>query len=79
MGITGAKIIRFDDVPEYVNEGGRNQLCRDLLQERQPRLDVTYVEVPGYGHMDAFIGRSAAIDVFPHITRWLDAQLEPAS
>ena len=28
--------------------------------------------VPGYGHLDHFIGRRAALDVFPKITSALD-------
>ncbi len=43
-----AKIIHFNDVPEYVNDGGRNQLCRDLLQER----DIGHIGV-GYNVMKA--------------------------
>ena len=52
-----------------------NQLCADVLARRHPSLDVRYVEVPDYGHFDAFVGRAAALDVFPHITRWLDDTL----
>ena len=48
-----------------------NKLCAALLQERHPTLETKYVEVAGYGHFDAFVGRGAAIDFFPHITRWL--------
>jgi len=52
-----------------------NKLCRDILHDRFPDLEVDYVEVPAYGHMDAFIGRGAALDVFPHITRWLNSRV----
>lgn len=31
-----------------------NQLCHDVLAARQPQLDVRYVEIPGYGHLDVF-------------------------
>ena len=27
------RIIAFDEVPAYVNDGGRNQLCRDFMAE----------------------------------------------
>ncbi|RPK82114.1 MULTISPECIES: hypothetical protein [Streptomyces] len=49
-----------------------NELCHDVLKRRHPELDVRYVEVPGYGHLDAFIGRNAALDVFGHIVDFLD-------
>jgi pimeloyl-ACP methyl ester carboxylesterase len=48
-----------------------NKLCMDVLTQRNPKLDASYVEVAGYGHFDAFVGRSAALDVFPHITDWI--------
>ncbi|CAH9419160.1 esterase [Streptomyces sp. TSRI0445] len=49
-----------------------NEICHDVLTRRNPELDVRYVEVPGYGHLDAFIGRNAALDVFGHIVDFLD-------
>jgi alpha-beta hydrolase superfamily lysophospholipase len=49
-----------------------NELCRDILRRRYPRLDVRYLEIPGYGHVDPFIGRSAALDVFGHFIQFLD-------
>lgn len=49
-----------------------NQLCYDILSSRHPDLDIRYTEVPGYGHVDAFIGRGAALDVFGHIVGFLD-------
>ncbi|WP_328611600.1 alpha/beta fold hydrolase [Amycolatopsis sp. NBC_00345] len=49
-----------------------NRLCHDVLARRQPQLDVRYAEIPGYGHMDAFLGRGAALDVFGRITGFLD-------
>ena len=51
-----------------------NKLCKALLDRRHPQLEAEYVEVPAYGHFDTFIGRSAALDVFPYITRWLNAR-----
>ncbi|MFR9752786.1 alpha/beta hydrolase [Nocardia sp. 004] len=48
-----------------------NELCYEVLSERYPQLDVRYVEVPGYGHLDAIIGRGAALDVFGHILHFL--------
>ncbi|WP_370947031.1 alpha/beta hydrolase [Amycolatopsis sp. cg5] len=49
-----------------------NRLCHEILARRQPRLDVRYTEIPGYGHMDAFLGRGAALDVFGRIIDFLD-------
>ncbi|WP_435174464.1 alpha/beta hydrolase [Actinacidiphila sp. bgisy145] len=50
------------------------RLCRDVLARRQPQLDVAYVEIPGYGHLDSFIGRGAALDVFGHVVDFLGAR-----
>jgi alpha-beta hydrolase superfamily lysophospholipase len=52
-----------------------NELCAEVLRQRSPRLQVDYVEVPGYGHFDMFIGRAAALDVFPRIVSWLQASV----
>ncbi|MFF8954974.1 alpha/beta hydrolase [Streptomyces sp. NPDC014894] len=49
-----------------------NKLCHEVLSSRYPQLDVRYAEVPGYGHLDTFIGRNAALDVFGHIVDFLD-------
>lgn len=49
-----------------------NELCYDVLSGRYPELDIRYVEIPGYGHVDTFIGRGAALDVFGHIVDFLD-------
>jgi pimeloyl-ACP methyl ester carboxylesterase len=48
-----------------------NKLCAEVLHQRSPRLRVDYVEVPAYGHFDMFIGRAAALDVFPRVVEWL--------
>ncbi|MFG2793348.1 alpha/beta hydrolase [Streptomyces sp. NPDC048419] len=47
------------------------KLCQEILARRQPHLDVSYTEIPGYGHLDTFIGRGAALDVFGHILDFL--------
>jgi alpha-beta hydrolase superfamily lysophospholipase len=49
-----------------------NRICRDVLAARHPALDVRYTELPGFGHTDPFLGRSAAIDVFGYIVDFLD-------
>lgn len=51
---------------------GSMELCHGYLRERHPEVDATLMEVPGYGHLDVFIGRAAALDVFPRIIAWLD-------
>ncbi|MFF5483143.1 alpha/beta hydrolase [Streptomyces sp. NPDC012935] len=67
------------DTPVLLLAGSENglwldsqELCRDVLAHRQPQLDVTYTEIPGYGHLDTFLGRGAALDVFGHILDFLD-------
>jgi hypothetical protein len=30
-----------------------------------------FKEFDGYGHLDMFLGKYAAVDVFPHIIGWL--------
>jgi alpha-beta hydrolase superfamily lysophospholipase len=52
-----------------------NKLCAEVLHQRSPRLRVDYVEVPAYGHFDMFIGRAAALDVFPRVVEWLQASV----
>ncbi|WP_328883906.1 alpha/beta fold hydrolase [Streptomyces sp. NBC_00299] len=67
------------DTPVLLLAGSENglwldsqELCRDVLARRRPQLDVTYTEIPGYGHLDTFLGRGAALDVFGHILDFLD-------
>ncbi|WP_234360375.1 hypothetical protein [Streptomyces sp. DSM 15324] len=43
------------------------KLCHEALARSQPQLDVEYREIPGYGHLDTFFGRAAALDVYGHI------------
>ncbi|MEU8028450.1 alpha/beta fold hydrolase [Streptomyces sp. NPDC049099] len=66
------------DCPVLLLSGSENglwlnsqELCHEVLTARQPQLDVTYTEVPGYGHLDMFMGRGAALDVFGHILDFL--------
>ncbi|MET9971826.1 alpha/beta fold hydrolase, partial [Streptomyces sp. NPDC006356] len=66
------------DTPVLLLAGSENglwldsqRLCRDVLAHRRPQLDVTYTEIPGYGHLDTFLGRGAALDVFGHILDFL--------
>ncbi|MGC9539698.1 alpha/beta hydrolase [Streptomyces sp. UG1] len=66
------------DTPVLLLAGSENglwldsqQLCHDVLAHREPQLDVTYIEIPGYGHLDTFLGRGAALDVYGHILDFL--------
>ncbi len=52
-----------------------NPRCYRELRRRLPQLDVELAEFPGYGHLDAFIGRSAAVDTFPVILDWLESKV----
>ncbi|OIJ63483.1 alpha/beta hydrolase [Streptomyces mangrovisoli] len=67
------------DTPVLLLAGSENglwldsqKLCHEVLARRQPQLDVRYAEIPGYGHLDTFLGRGAALDVFGHILEFLD-------
>ncbi|MEU3045970.1 alpha/beta fold hydrolase [Streptomyces sp. NPDC006984] len=67
------------DAPVLLLSGSENglwldsqELCHRVLARRQPRLDVAYTEIPGYGHLDTFLGRGAALDVFGHILEFLE-------
>ncbi|MFJ3234311.1 alpha/beta hydrolase [Streptomyces sp. NPDC086787] len=66
------------DTPVLLLAGSENglwqdsqRLCHEVLAHRQPQLDVSYTEIPGYGHLDTFLGRGAALDVFGHILEFL--------
>ncbi|WP_306361362.1 alpha/beta hydrolase [Nocardia sp. CC227C] len=67
------------DCPVLLLSGSRNgawldsnRLCFEVLSARNPELDVRYREIPGYGHLDTFIGRGAALDVFGYLVDFLD-------
>jgi len=53
--------------------GDSNKICYETLSNLYPHLNLTYIEIPHYGHIDIFIGRHAALDVFPHILNWLES------
>jgi alpha-beta hydrolase superfamily lysophospholipase len=66
------------DTPVLLLAGSENglwldsqKLCHEVLAHRRPELDVSYTEIPGYGHLDTFLGRGAALDVFGHILEFL--------
>ncbi len=49
-----------------------SQLTYDYLREKNGDDLYTRTVVPGYAHMDLFIGKDAARDVYPVITAELD-------
>lgn len=60
---------------EFVMEG--TQATFDLLREKNDKRWYRLVKIRGYGHMDCFIGRNAARDVFPLILNELDDPPHP--
>lgn len=59
----------------FIPEGSR--LTYEFLRERNgPELYSRHV-IPGYSHMDCFIGKDAARDVYPLITAQLDLHNRP--
>jgi cholesterol oxidase len=54
----------------FLPEGTRRTL-QVLAQANDARL-YQRVEFPAYAHMDLFIGRHAAADVYPEVVRQLD-------
>jgi cholesterol oxidase len=60
---------------EFVMEG--TQATFDLLREKNDKRWYRLVKIRGYGHMDCFIGRNAARDVFPLILNELDNPPHP--
>nr|VFK38337.1 MAG: cholesterol oxidase [Candidatus Kentron sp. TC] len=51
--------------------GHAQKTCYEMLTEAYPHLDVSYAEIPGYGHNDLFMGKHAALDVFPTLTDFM--------
>jgi pimeloyl-ACP methyl ester carboxylesterase len=49
---------------------GANAACHKTLEEITPGLHELEI-LPGYGHIDPFIGKNAHIDVFPKIVDYL--------
>lgn len=53
---------------------GSNKLTFESLQEGVNGRAVEYIEIPGYGHQDTFMGQYAHLDVFPKILNFLNKQ-----
>lgn len=54
----------------FLPEG--SELTYDFLRENNGPDDYTRHVIPGYAHMDCFIGKDAATDVYPVVTAELD-------
>ncbi len=50
---------------------GANQHLAAELKRRQAKVDVSYWEIPSYGHQDVFMGQHAARDVFPRLIAFI--------
>ena len=45
----------------------------NLVKEAHPHQEYSWIQIPGYGHLDCIYGRDAVHDVYPHILKALDA------
>ncbi|MEV5712123.1 alpha/beta hydrolase [Actinoallomurus sp. NPDC052274] len=57
---------------------GANAACHAALERARPGLQE-FASLPGYGHIDPFIGENAHADVFPKILDFLKRQASEAS
>ena len=48
----------------------------NLVKEAHPVQDYTWIQIPGYGHLDCIYGKAAVHDVYPHILKALDAHAQ---
>ncbi|WP_413295370.1 alpha/beta hydrolase [Bdellovibrio sp. HCB185ZH] len=53
---------------------GSNKMTYEALKKGKNGAAVEYLEVPGYGHQDTFMGQYAHIEVFPKILAFLKKQ-----
>ncbi|MBV9935882.1 MAG: GMC family oxidoreductase N-terminal domain-containing protein, partial [Actinobacteria bacterium] len=59
-----------EDNKEFFPE--TSKITYDLLCEANPANLYSRKEIPGYAHMDCFVGRNAATDVFPYLLAHLE-------
>ena len=71
------------DFPLLLLVGDENRLWFDSVQQfyklikaNFPTVDVTLEEIPGYGHLDFFMGKDTSYDAFPKITSFLQKHLD---
>ena len=48
----------------------------NLVKEAHPHQEYSWIQIPGYGHLDCIYGRDAVHDVYPHILKALDAHAQ---
>lgn len=53
---------------------GSNKMTYEALKTSKNAERVEYLEVPGYGHQDTFMGQYSHIEVFPKILSFLNKQ-----
>ena len=44
----------------------------NLAKEAHPTQEYTWIQIPGYGHLDCIYGKAAVHDVYPYILKALD-------
>lgn len=50
----------------------------NLAKEAHPAQEYSWIQIPGYGHLDCIYGKSAVHDVYPHILNALDRHAQDA-
>lgn len=50
---------------------GANKITAQKIRELLPDANVEFVEIPGYGHQDVFMGKKVHVDVFPKLLQFL--------
>ena len=55
---------------------GSNKALYQHLKAADPLRDVSFWEIPGYGHQDVFMGQHAAEDIFPKLLAFIDAHAQ---
>eukprot|EP00794_Sanderia_malayensis_P000596 gene596-1257_t len=72
------------DLPTYIFIGSENEsftpaaakVMHDAMKSYHPNQDHEFHVIPGYGHVDHFIGKNACYDVWPDMLRFLDKYAE---
>eukprot|EP00794_Sanderia_malayensis_P000593 gene593-1255_t len=68
------------DLPTYMFIGSENdsftpdgaKVMHDAMKSYHPNQDHEFHVIPGYGHVDNFMGKNACRDVWPDMLRFLD-------
>ncbi len=51
---------------------GSNKALYQALQTKPGKRELSFWEIPGYGHQDVFMGQHAAEDIFPRLVAFLN-------